>query len=71
VIKQAKPLNLESVEIFDVFRGNNIPDGQKSVAYALTYRSKERNLTDAEVNANQEKLISQLKTVLNAVVRET
>jgi phenylalanyl-tRNA synthetase beta chain len=71
VIKQAKPLNLESIEIFDVFRGKNIPDGQKSVAYALTYRSKDRNLTDAEVNANQEKLVSQLKTVLKAVVRET
>src|SRR5207237_4854330 len=54
-IKQAKPANLESVELFDVFRGKNVPAGQKSLAYALTYRSEERTLTDAEVNAAHEK----------------
>jgi phenylalanyl-tRNA synthetase beta chain len=70
VIKQAKPANLESVDLFDIFRGKNVSAGQKSMAYALTYRSSERTLTDAEVNAAQEKVIEQLKQKLNATVRE-
>jgi len=70
VVKQAKPANLEAVELFDVFRGQNVPPGQKSVAYRFTYRSAERSLTDAEVNAANDKLVAQLKTQLQAVVRE-
>jgi phenylalanyl-tRNA synthetase beta chain len=69
-VKQAKPPNLESVELFDVFRGQNVPPGQKSVAYAFTYRSPERTLTDAEVNAAHEKLVAQFKQALRAAVRE-
>src|SRR5439155_12517151 len=51
VVKQAKPPHLESVELFDVFRGKNVPSGQKSMAYAFTYSSPESTLTDAQVNA--------------------
>ena len=69
-VKQSKPENLESVELFDVFRGKNVPPGQKSVAYAFTYRRAERNLTDAEVNSTHEKLISQLRDKLSASIRE-
>jgi phenylalanyl-tRNA synthetase beta chain len=68
--RQAKPDNLENIELFDVFRGKNIPAGQKSVAYAFTYRSPDRTLTDAEVNAAHERLVGQLKEKLHAVVRE-
>jgi len=71
VTKQAKPANLEAVELFDVFRGKNVPAGQKSMAYAFTYRHAERTLTDAEVNAAHEKLVAQLKQRLQAVVRES
>jgi phenylalanyl-tRNA synthetase beta chain len=70
VVKQTKPANLESVELFDVFRGKNVPEGQKSLAYAFTYRNSERTLTDAEINAAQEKLVEQLKKTLQATVRE-
>jgi len=70
-VKQAKPANLESVDLFDIFRGKNVPEGQKSLAYAFTYRSAARTLTDAEVNAAHEKLVAQLKQSLGAVVRET
>jgi phenylalanyl-tRNA synthetase beta chain len=70
VVKQAKPANLESVELFDVFRGNNVAQGTKSMAYAFIYRSPERTLTDAEVAAVHEKLVEQFKQKLSAVVRE-
>jgi phenylalanyl-tRNA synthetase beta chain len=69
-VKQSKPANLESVELFDVFRGRNVPAGQKSVAYAFTYRNAERSLTDAEVNAAHEKVIAQLKESLGATIRD-
>jgi phenylalanyl-tRNA synthetase beta chain len=70
VVKQTKPANLESVELFDVFRGKNVPAGQKSLAYAFTYRSAERTLTDAEASGAHEKLVEQFKKVLQAEVRE-
>ena len=70
VVKQAKPENLEAVELFDVFRGKNVPAGQKSVAYAFTYRHPERTLTDAEVNAAHQMLVERFKQALGATVRE-
>lgn len=69
-VKQAKAANLEGVELFDVFRGKNVPAGQKSMAYAFTYRSAEKTLTDAEVNSAHEKIVEQLKRIVQASVRE-
>jgi len=70
VVKQTKPANLEAVELFDVFRGKNVPEGQKSLAYAFTYRNAERTLTDAEVNTAHTKVVEAFKSQLKAVVRE-
>jgi phenylalanyl-tRNA synthetase beta chain len=42
---------VEAVEVFDVYRGTGLPEGKKSVAFALSFRSAERTLTDDEVNA--------------------
>jgi phenylalanyl-tRNA synthetase beta chain len=70
VVKQVRPPNLEKFELFDVFRGQNIPPGQKSLAYAFTYRNPDRTLTDAEVNSAHEKLVEQFKQNLSATVRE-
>ncbi len=68
-VKQAKAANLESVELFDVFRGQGVPEGQKSLAYAFTYRATDKTLTDAEVNAAHEKVVAVLKTRLQAELR--
>jgi len=70
VVRQTKPANLEAVELFDVFRGKHVPEGQKSLAYAFTYRSPEKTLTDAEVNAAHEKIVETFKQQLKATVRE-
>ena len=69
-VKQAKPANLETVELFDVFRGKNMPAGQKSLAYAFTYRAADKTLTDADVNAAHAKAVDALKQKLQATVRE-
>ncbi|MGA3269023.1 MAG: phenylalanine--tRNA ligase subunit beta [Verrucomicrobiota bacterium] len=68
-VKKTKPANLETVELFDVFRGKHVPEGQKSMAYAFIYRSPEKTLTDAEVNAAHTKLVEAFKSQLKAVVR--
>jgi len=70
VVRKTKPANLENVELFDVFRGKNVPAGQKSVAYAFSYRAADKTLTDAEVNAAHEKLVAAFKQSLQAVIRE-
>ena len=70
VVRQAKPANLESVELFDVFHGKNVPDGQKSLAYAFTDRAPEKTLTDLEVNAAHDRIVAQFRQNLQAVVRE-
>ena len=67
--KKAKADNLESIELFDIFRGQNIPDGQKSVAYAFNYRHPERTLKDKEVDQAHNKVTEHLKSKLNATVR--
>ncbi|MEY4917324.1 MAG: hypothetical protein RL616_1237, partial [Verrucomicrobiota bacterium] len=68
-VKQSKAANLESVELFDVFRGQGVPDGQKSLAYAFTYRAADKTLTDADVNSAHEKIVDALKTQLSAELR--
>jgi phenylalanyl-tRNA synthetase beta chain len=68
-VKQAKAANLEAVELFDVFRGKSVPDGQKSLAYAFTYRAADKTLTDADVNSAHEKVTTALKTQLQAELR--
>ncbi|HEX4122057.1 MAG TPA: phenylalanine--tRNA ligase subunit beta [Verrucomicrobiae bacterium] len=70
VVRQTKPQNLEKAELFDVFRGKNVPEGQKSVAYAFTYRNPDRTLTDAEVNSAHQKLVEQLRQTLRANIRD-
>ena len=69
-VKKTKPANLEAVELFDVFHGKGISEGQKSLAYAFTYRATDKTLTDAEVNTAQLKIVEALKQNLGATVRE-
>jgi phenylalanyl-tRNA synthetase beta chain len=47
---------VESVEIFDVYAGAGLPEGKKSLAFALSFRSGERTLTDDEVTAAFQKI---------------
>ena len=61
-IQQAKLPNLESVEVFDVFRDETaLGAGRKSMAYRLVFRHSERTLNDKEVNKAYEKLRKSLE----------
>ncbi|MEH2458048.1 phenylalanine--tRNA ligase subunit beta [Nostoc sp.] len=48
ITKAGKDL-LESVELFDEYRGENVPQGQRSLAFRLIYRASDRTLTEGEV----------------------
>ena len=54
------------VEIFDIYKGVPIPEGEKSMALKFTYRSFERNLTDSEVNSIHETIIQETLKAFNA-----
>ncbi len=71
VVKKIKPANLVETQLFDVFRGKNVPEGQKSLAYSFTYRSAEKTLKDKEVNSVHDQLIAALKEQLPATIRDT
>src|SRR5262249_24957690 len=51
---------LESVNVFDVYQGAGLPEGKKSLAFALVFRSAERTLTDDEVNVVFQKIQDEL-----------
>lgn len=70
-VRQIRPTHLERVELFDVFRGGHVPAGQRSLAYAFTYRHAERTLTDTEINAAHDRLVTELKQRLGATVRDS
>lgn len=60
---------IEDVWVFDQYRGSPIPDGKKSLAYTISYRSKDKTLTDTEVNALHQDLISKIGEVFGAQLR--
>ncbi len=70
VMREAAPKELEKMELFDIFIGEAIGAGKKSMAYSLTYRSLTRTLTDEEANAYHDKVKDALRRALSAAVRE-
>ncbi len=69
VIRRSGGSILEEIKLFDVYRGEQVPEGMKSVAYTLTFRSPDRTLTDDEVNRIMENILDRLKTELDATLR--
>jgi phenylalanyl-tRNA synthetase beta chain len=60
---------LSSAALFDVYRGDQIPSGKKSLAYALTFQASDRTLVDADASKVREKIIARLKREIDAQVR--
>ena len=60
---------LEDVDVFDLYQGEKIPVGQKSIALRLRYRSPERTLTDDEVSALHQKVVDTLAKKLGVALR--
>ena len=60
---------LENYELFDIYEGSQIKGGYKSVAYSLTFRAKDRTLTDTEISASMKKILNGLEA-LGAELRQ-
>jgi phenylalanyl-tRNA synthetase beta chain len=60
---------LTEVSLFDVYRGESVPAGTKSLAFALTYQPKEKTLTDKGIDKAHEKIEGRLRHVLKAKIR--
>jgi phenylalanyl-tRNA synthetase beta chain len=57
------------VALFDVYVGEQVPAGKKSLAYRLTYQSPNRTLTDEEVNKVHQQILKRLAADVGAVLR--
>ena len=70
VIREAGTEILREVRLFDIYRGKQVAEGKKSVAFSLTYRHRERTLTDEDVASVHQQVLAALKEKLDAVLRE-
>lgn len=69
VIEKANPYLIESVKLFDVYKGEHIEEGYKSCAFSVTYRNKERTLKEKEVENIHNKILSDLGKKFDAKLR--
>jgi len=60
---------VEDAFLFDIYHGKNIPEGKKSVAFRIIYRSKQQTLTDNEVDEIHGKVVSKLNKDFGAELR--
>ncbi|SHJ60426.1 phenylalanyl-tRNA synthetase beta subunit [Clostridium amylolyticum] len=60
---------VESIKLFDVYKGKQIPDGKKSIAYSIVYRAENRTLTDNDINKVHDKIVRSLEYKLGAQLR--
>ena len=68
-IRRAAGALLRSVEIFDVFRGGNLPEGHVSVAYRLRYQDPQNTLTDERLGELQAQILKRVGDKLGLSVR--
>ena len=69
IIKRAGGNLIETVTLFDIYKGAQIPEGKKSIAYAIVYRDPKKSLKDVEVNKVHDKILKTLEHKLGAELR--
>jgi phenylalanyl-tRNA synthetase beta chain len=68
-VNSVKAKEIENVQIFDLYRGKGIPEGYKSIAIRVRYRSYERTLTDDEISELHAKITDGLVSKLHVTLR--
>ena len=68
-IRSVKDVDVENIELFDVYRGTGIPEGHKSMAVRISYRSYERTLTEDEINSFHGQILERLLSKIKATLR--
>lgn len=62
---------VESVELFDIYTGDQIPEGSKSLAFRVHYRSPDRTLTDRDVEKARRGIVRRLQSQFGATLRDS
>jgi len=68
-IRKAGGKTLESVKLFDIYRGEKLGANKKSVAYAMAFRASDRTLTDEEIAGSMAKILKALEGEFGAELR--
>jgi phenylalanyl-tRNA synthetase beta chain len=69
LIRQTGGKSVTNVRLFDVYRGDQIGSGKKSLAYSLTYQAMDKTMTDAEAAAIRNKIVKRLEQEVGAKLR--
>ncbi|MDF2675281.1 MAG: phenylalanyl-tRNA synthetase beta chain, partial [Clostridiales bacterium] len=70
IIRNKGGKTIEDVKLFDIYRGSQIEKGYKSMAYAITYRSDEKTLTEEEIAKVHNKILNSLANQVGASLRQ-
>ncbi|WP_010532445.1 phenylalanine--tRNA ligase subunit beta [Lentibacillus jeotgali] len=68
-IKETGAPLVKNVQVFDVYKGENLPEGKKSIAYSLRYQDPEKTLKDVEVEQSYQEIVGAVNEKFNAFVR--
>jgi len=69
IIKKRGGKMLESVKLFDVYKGEQVAKGMKSMAYSIIFRAQDKTLTDEEVSEKMETIVTSLEKEVGANLR--
>lgn len=69
IARQSEKILLKSVVLFDVYKGNNLPEGKKSYAVSFTIQDTSKTLTDEQIDKVMGKVQKNLTTELGAILR--
>ena len=67
--EEGRPL-VQEVRLFDLYQGESIGEGKRSLAFSIVYQAPERTLTDDEVAKTRERIVRRVSTELGARLRE-
>lgn len=70
ILKRVGSRLLTEIKVFDVYTGDNVGEGEKSIAFALTFQDQNKTLTDEEVTNIFNKMIESVESKLDAKLRD-
>ncbi len=69
ILETPLDVKLENLQLFDVYRGNGVADGKKSMAYSFTLRAEDKTLAEADITAAMQTVLASLGEKLGAELR--
>jgi len=70
IIRQCGKALVEEIKLFDIYKGKQIPEGKKSVAYSVVFRDANKTLEEQEVNRVMDKILTRLEEKLHVELRK-